>query len=567
MASIFEQQPYTTPSTNIDTNTTPYTQSTTNPYASVPATQSMLGQPYTSSVITSNLATSNITNNTNTLNTANQNLNQPYSSNPAYNVMANIADDTISQTGATNVTNNSTALSGLLLELLGRANSQKESGDYQGMNDTLKEYEEARKARETELTNIYSKLPELRSNYQSSLTKTAQEQQLESQLADIQGQITQYGIDTQTGLYGLEGQGRGIPLGLVRGQQEKLYQQRQLGQQTLQGQESNLLTRLGLEQENRSLATKAAEFGITSLFEDAEITQKAIDAIDSQTNAFMDQVDKLSDNARNTLATIIDKFAGMDMSDLPEESQLQLANLAENAGIDLQTLISGMKANKDAIDFDKAYKMSQLSFDQAYKTSQLGLDQAKLALEQAKAQGTTGDSSQLDDITEKVNTLNGLIYATDSNGNIDTTKLSNGLKKAANIGIALQEKPFQIIRSANDVELASFIGTLEQIISTGTLKSLIDAKAQGATFGALSDRELGILAESFSKIGNWKVKTGDRVIGYNISPEEIAKELLRIKSSSEKLQQSLTGTSSENITNPDGTVWQQNPDGSYTRIK
>jgi len=374
MASIFEQKPYTTP----NTSTTPYTQSTTNPYASVPTTQSIMGQPYTSSVLTSNLATSNITNNTNTLNTANQNLNQPYSSNPAYNVMANIADDTISQTGATNVTNNSTALSGLLLELLGRANSQKESGDYQGMNDTLKEYENTRKAREAELTNIYGQLPGLRDAYKTSLTKTAQEQQLESQLADIQGQITQYGIDTQTGLYGLEGQGRGIPLGLVRGQQEKLYQQRQLGQQTLQGQESNLLTRLGLEQENRSLATKAAEFGITSLFEDAEITQKAIDAIDSQTNAFMDRVDKLSDNARQTLATIIDKFAGMDMSDLPEQSQLQLANLAESAGIDLQTLIAGMKANKDAIDFDQAYKMSQLQ-----------LDQSKLALNQYKA-STTG---------------------------------------------------------------------------------------------------------------------------------------------------------------------------------
>ena len=396
MASIFEQQPYTTPTTPSTTSsttpsTTSYVQSPTNPNASVPATQSIMGQPYTSSVLTSNLATSNITNNTNTLNTANQNLNQPYSSNPAYNVMANIADSTISQTGATNVTNNSTALSGLLLELLGRANSQKESGDYQGMNDTLKEYEEARKARESELTNIYGQLPGLRDAYKTSLTKTAQEQQLEGQLADIQGKITQYGIDTQTGLYGLEGQGRGIPLGLVRGQQEKLYQQRQLGQQTLQGQEANLLTRLGLEQENRSLATKAAEFGITSLFQDAEITQKAIDAIDAQTNAFMDRVDKLSDNARQTLATIIDKFAGMDMSDLPEQSQLQLANLAESAGIDLQTLIAGMKANKDAIDFDKAYKMSQLAISQgkASKEDELSDDEKRFK----------------DDLTKAVNSL------------------------------------------------------------------------------------------------------------------------------------------------------------------
>ena len=374
MASIFDNINKTSgnlfPKTNITTPTNiSYTQSKTNPYASTPV--SNYSSPYTSSVISSNIAKTNITDNTNKLNNLNTNLNQPYSTNPAYNVMANLADNTLAETGGTGVTDKASALSGLILELAGRANSQKESGDYQGMNETLKQYEEARKARETELTNIYSKLPELRSAYEATLTKSAAEQQLESQLADIQGQITQYGIDTNKAITGLEGQGRAIPAELIRGQQEKLYTQRKLGEQTLQGQEANLLTRLGLEQESRKLSQEAGEFQINSLFDDAEITQKAIDAIDSQTNAFMDKVDNLSDNARNTLSTIIDKFAGMDMNDLPEESQLALANLAENSGIDLQTLILGMKANKDAIEFDQAYKLNQLALDQ-YKASTTG---------------------------------------------------------------------------------------------------------------------------------------------------------------------------------------------------
>lgn len=366
------------------TNTT-YVQSPTNPYASIPSTSAnksiVSTQPYTSSVLTSNIANKNIAENTNTLNNINQNLNQPYTTNPAYNVMANKVDETLGQTSSVipeTDTQKIEALSRIALELVGRANAQKEAKDYQGMNETLKQYEEARKARETELTNIYSQLPTLREAYKASLTKTAQEKQLEQQIADIQGQITQYGIDTQTGLYGLEGQGRGIPLGLVRGQQEKLYQQRQLGLQGLQGQESNLLTRLGLEQENRELASKAAEFDITSLFEDAELTQKAVDKIDEQTNAFMDRVDNLSDNARQTLSTIIDKFKGMDMADLPEDSQLALADLAENAGIDLQTLILGMKANKDAIDFEQAYKTAQLNLDQ-YKAEQAAAKEAREA--------------------------------------------------------------------------------------------------------------------------------------------------------------------------------------------
>ena len=64
-------------------------------------------------------------------------------------------------------------------------------------------------------------------------------------------------------------------------------------------------------------------------------------------------------------------------------------------------------------------------------------------------------------------------------------------------------------QSAYDEDIARFIGGVEKLISSGTIKSLIDAKAQGATFGSLSDRELGIIAASFSKIGRWKVEAKD----------------------------------------------------------
>jgi len=101
----------------------------------------------------------------------------------------------------------------------------------------------------------------------------------------------------------------------------------------------------------------------------------------------------------------------------------------------------------------------------------------------------------------------------------------------------------QEYQSANDEDIASFIGGVEQLISSGTIKNLIDAKAQGATFGALSDRELEIIAASFSKIGKWKVETKDgRVVGYNVSAKDMAEELNRIKASSEKVISNLQGS-------------------------
>lgn len=157
---------------------------------------------------------------------------------------------------------------------------------------------------------------------------------------------------------------------------------------------------------------------------------------------------------------------------------------------------------------------------------------------------TQTDEASLEEAQTKVSDINNLIYATNEDGTLDTEKYSKGLQKSAQLGIAVFPGNWmQEYQSANDADIASFIGGVEQLISSGTIKSLIDAKANGATFGALSDRELGIIAASFSKIGRWKVETKDgRVIGYNVSAKDMAEELNRIKASSEKVISNLQGS-------------------------
>jgi hypothetical protein len=48
--------------------------------------------------------------------------------------------------------------------------------------------------------------------------------------------------------------------------------------------------------------------------------------------------------------------------------------------------------------------------------------------------------------------------------------------------------------------------TIHQLTSELTLDNLINAKAKGATFGALSEGELGLLAKSASKLNDWEIK-------------------------------------------------------------
>jgi len=75
-----------------------------------------------------------------------------------------------------------------------------------------------------------------------------------------------------------------------------------------------------------------------------------------------------------------------------------------------------------------------------------------------------------------------------------------------------------------------FAGGVHKLVSGLTLDSLIQAKAQGATFGALSDSELNILANSASTINDWEIKKNGVGTGvWNVSETAFKKELDNIK--------------------------------------
>lgn len=77
---------------------------------------------------------------------------------------------------------------------------------------------------------------------------------------------------------------------------------------------------------------------------------------------------------------------------------------------------------------------------------------------------------------------------------------------------------------------SDFIAKVQRLLSEKALQSLIDAKAEGATFGALSDAELKILQEAATNIGSWVVKNKKgTVTGYNINEEKFKEEIERIK--------------------------------------
>ena len=119
----------------------------------------------------------------------------------------------------------------------------------------------------------------------------------------------------------------------------------------------------------------------------------------------------------------------------------------------------------------------------------------------------------------------------------------------------------------------NFIASTEQVRSELTVAKLAQAKGQGVTFGALSDGERGLIANAATKIGTWAIyEDGDReksVLGYNIDEKSFKQEMDVINYFT-KLDAILRGATPESlgiITQPDGTLWVSNSDGTFSQLK
>lgn len=95
-----------------------------------------------------------------------------------------------------------------------------------------------------------------------------------------------------------------------------------------------------------------------------------------------------------------------------------------------------------------------------------------------------------------------------------------------------------------------FTGIVNQIVSVDALDSLIEAKSRGATFGALSDREMDLLKSAATKIGSWGVAPDGKTVAYDISEKAFKAELASMQESAKLLQQGLLEHKKEMEANP-----------------
>ena len=249
---------------------------------------------------------------------------------------------------------------------------------------------------------------------------TEEEIRLGEERIEKSSEIEQARIQAKADIAGLEGQGRGITTGLIRGEQAKLAEQAELQIQTLQSQERTLLSRLGLEQEKRKglIETAKTMLGFTS--EDIDTSFKIQDRIDKENKDFLDRVEKMSDDAQAQIDEIMKNYEGIDFEDLSEQEIANIAGLASQAGVDVETIARGLKVQKDNFLFERQRKIQADTLDimreqriSANEAERIAISRANLAVSQARLTGEvedlTGLPKEIDDAaTEFLNLRAGL---------------------------------------------------------------------------------------------------------------------------------------------------------------
>lgn len=137
---------------------------------------------------------------------------------------------------------------------------------------------------------------------------------------------------------------------------------------------------------------------------------------------------------------------------------------------------------------------------------------------------------------DKIEAVNVLIDHPGLNSRVGSTAL--GRKATTTLGklgkvVSLVGIPSSISVAKDEVSGAGqdFAGGIHKLVGGLTLDNLIAAKSRGATFGALSDSELNILATSATTLNDWEIKDkrGQGTGVWNIDEDSFKRELRTIQ--------------------------------------
>ena len=279
--------------------------------------------------------------------------------------------------------------------------------------------------------------------------------------------------------------------------------------QVLQGQRQQELDALKLQLDQGNINTD-------NLF-------KAQTLMRENQNDYLNRVQTLTENARTSLATILDRFQGLTLDKISGESLKTITQLAAQAGIPLDILRDGMKTVADQISLEQKLKQYEAETDR---------------LNKLKSNETPDNSPKVQALQTKLTNIDNII-------NHDGLDSRVGVTSADRRAFAIGDK---FSGAGQD-----FAASVHQLVSQDTLDTLLNLKAKGGTLGALSDQERLMLQNAATKIADWEIRNeaGQGTGEWAIDEGSFIKELNEIKRLTNVALTNAGGTS--NVTDEDKT--------------
>lgn len=368
----------------------------------------------------------------------------------------------------------------------------------------------------------------------------------------------------------------------------------------------------GTEDDVRDEITKAGGFATESqvqgmvaarnktLLKKASFLQAQLDA----KNDYVDRIVSLTQADRKQVSEDLDRKLGLTKT-LFDMSQQMTNNAKENYkmivdSVGWEGLAKSLGGNKaQTAQVEKLFGMApgELQALAAYKkplTEKETLDLENQKLQNQKLRQDIGKGpevqTQVVEVNGKkvlINSKTGQTIATIGGDGVDQQtafQAATAQQKVADITGLLDDSYLTTAVGTNPLGRASpfelftggksnFIGGVQNLLSTLTKDNLINAKANGATFGALSEGELGLLSSSATKLSSpaWTV-TDDvgNIIGWKVSEPTFKAELDKINNFA-KLDYILKGGDPTSLPGvrleADGTISSINSDRSVTKLK
>ncbi len=267
------------------------------------------------------------------------------------------------------------------------------------------------------------------------------------------------------------------------------------------------------------------------------------------------KIQALDNDAALTMANLENDFQKEDYTMITQNYDLLNKQLQDKSDAIKDTFSATSSLLKDQRDFQiqteqTAYDRKQDQFNNNLALAKFGEDKRQFDILHPQTDETVSSAQ----------------FTKDKIDNIDTILNDRAIAAAVGSTPLARSKlsPYSLTG-----ERQNFIAGVSQLTSQLTLDNLIQAKAKGATFGALSEGELGILANGASKIDKWAIKDDKgNVKGYNVSEKDFKKELDKINNFA-KRDYLLKGGSPADVgatINSAGKVVVKNSDGSITEL-